>query len=80
MSHSLRHRCANSLGVTYRAHSCYGVPGFGLALGLDWGSLALPQERARHVPFALRHRCANSLGVTYQAHSCYRVPGFSLST
>jgi hypothetical protein len=26
MSQSLRQRCANSLGVTYRAHSCYGVP------------------------------------------------------
>jgi len=26
MSHSLRQRFANSLGVTYQTHSCYGVP------------------------------------------------------
>ena len=51
MSQSLRQRCANSLGVTYRAHSCCGVPGFGLARGL-FGVPALPQECARHVPVA----------------------------
>ena len=52
ISHSLRHRFANSLGVIYRAHSCYGVPEFWLAPGLDGGGLALPQERVPHIPFA----------------------------
>jgi len=79
MSHSLRHRFANSLGVTHQAHSCYGVPGFGLALELG-REVLLCRRSAPGMSHSLRHRFANSLGVTYQTHSCYRVPGFLLST
>ena len=52
MSHSLRRRFANSLGVTYQAHSCCRVPGLWLVPDWCWGILALPRECARHVPFA----------------------------
>jgi hypothetical protein len=35
MSHSLRQRFANSLGVTHQTHCCYEVPGSRSAPGLS---------------------------------------------